>query len=204
MALASSVTASPARSSASHQHARCGTSAASAPATCRRGPGCARRGRPRRALSVSGSACASRPPTSSCSQASIRASISVGVIRQRAASCTSTQSCVGRRRRVLSSQQPVAHAGGARGAADRSRHRPAPGSVDCARRSRRRAPPPPRCWRCGRASARRPPGCARPSAGRRCARTAWARAVPARLPVPAQGIRAIKTGSDLRSVTERR
>ena len=47
---------------------------------------------PRSVLSVSTSFCASRPPTSSPSQASIRLSIICGVIRQRAASCTSTQS----------------------------------------------------------------------------------------------------------------
>jgi putative proteasome-type protease len=41
---------------------------------------------------VSAKGCASRPPTSSATQASIRRSICAGVMRQRAASCTSAQS----------------------------------------------------------------------------------------------------------------
>ena len=50
--------------------------------------------RPSRALlSVSASLSANRPPTSSQRQASISALICTGVMRQRAASCTSTQSC---------------------------------------------------------------------------------------------------------------
>ena len=73
---------------------RCGTSAASAPATCRRAAACAAtRPSGAAALSVSATRWASRPPTASCSQAAISASICVGVTRQRAASCTSTQSC---------------------------------------------------------------------------------------------------------------
>ena len=47
------------------QHARGGTSAASAPAICRRGPACAATRPPSSRLSVSASGCASSPPTSS-------------------------------------------------------------------------------------------------------------------------------------------
>ena len=47
---------------------------------------------PRSAFRVSGKGRAKRPPTASGKQASIRASTCAGVIRQRAASCTSTQS----------------------------------------------------------------------------------------------------------------
>ena len=45
-------------------------------------------------LSVSGKGKANMPPTGSVTQACIKRSINSGVIRQRAASCTSTQSCV--------------------------------------------------------------------------------------------------------------
>src|SRR5450830_1373631 len=56
-------------------------------------------------LSVSASGWASRPPTGSFQQASIRARTWAGVIRQRAASCTSTQSSA-TAPRVLSTPSP--------------------------------------------------------------------------------------------------
>jgi hypothetical protein len=66
-------------------------------------------------LSVSANRCASSPPTASCWQASIKALIWAGVTRQRAASCTSTQSWAAPpfQQRL----QAVAHAGGPGGAA---------------------------------------------------------------------------------------
>ena len=95
MAPASSVTrvagALPARRAA----CRCGTSAASAPATCRRAVSvAATRPSGDATFSVSASRCASRPPTASCCAGVDQARRSAsGVTRQRAASCTSTQSC---------------------------------------------------------------------------------------------------------------
>ena len=92
MALASSVTVSPAASSASRRRPMrniwgvCAShlSARSMVATALPSRAC---------LSVSGKRWASRPPTASPAQACTRRSICAGVTRQRAASCTSTQSC---------------------------------------------------------------------------------------------------------------
>ena len=57
-------------------------------------------------LSVSASLCASSPPTPSCAHASISASICAEVTRQRAASCTSTQSCAWAPRAISARNPP--------------------------------------------------------------------------------------------------
>jgi hypothetical protein len=93
-----------------------GTSAASAPPTCRRATPWPARARGHRAcLSVSASGSASRPPTASSRQASIRRSTQAGAAgsaRRRAPAPSR-----GRRARFAQACRPCRHGGGARGAA---------------------------------------------------------------------------------------
>ncbi|MDB5885536.1 MAG: mfd [Polaromonas sp.] len=141
-------------------------------------------------LSVSGRRCASKPPTSSCWQSSISWLICAGVTRQRAASCTSTQSlaCAPDRRRASSPARTLParlappHAATSNGLSAIASKNPSPGatttSVRASRPTRRKA--------------------ARVCSTIACPATAWyclaapKAETPARLPCPAQGIRAKK------------
>ena len=191
MALASSVTCVAGALQRLHQHARCGTSAASGPATCRSRSRVCGDAAALLALERVRPACApaGRPPRRRA-QASIRRSIRSGVIRQRAASCTSTQSCsVAPARAQL--VQAVGDAGRARGAAAGHDQRRVVGL-------RSKKPSPGATTTSGPGDALAP----RAKAASVCQTMGWPAmrsyclgpCVPARLPVPAQGIKRIKTG----------